>query len=65
MLLSNHIKRLGLSNTEYAKKIGVSHPVIYKALKGDYSPDTAQKIFDESGGKVVLVIKPKRKTDGK
>ncbi len=61
MELKEHIYKSGLNVTEYAKSVGVSMVTIYNALKGSFSPETAQKIFDHSDGKVELIIKPKRK----
>ena len=61
MLLKTFLKQLKMTPTQYADKIGVTHPVIYNALKGEYSPITAQKIFDDSNGAVELIIKPKKK----
>lgn len=61
MNLKKHIEKSGLNVTEYSKNVGVSQVTIYNALKGIFSPDTAQKIFDYSDGKVVLIIKPTKK----
>jgi len=61
MLLKTFIKQLRMNPSQYADRIGVTHPVIYNALKGDYSPITAQKIFDDSDGAVKLIIEPKKK----
>jgi len=60
MELKKHIYKSGFNVTEYAKEVGVSMVTIYNALKGCYSPDTAQKIFDYSEGDVELIIRPKR-----
>lgn len=61
MELSKHIEKSGLNVGEYAKAVGVSHTTIYNALQETFSPDTAQKIFDYSEGKVELIIRPKHK----
>lgn len=61
MELDKHIKNSGLNVTAYAKAVGVGQVTIYNALKGIFSPETAQRIFDYSNEKVELIIKPKRK----
>lgn len=60
MELKTHIEKSGFNVGQYAEEVGVSPATIYNAINGTFSPDTAQKIFDYTIGKVELVIKPKR-----
>ncbi len=58
MKLETHIKQSGKSVTDYAEDAGLSHNVVYQALRGNLSNKTSLIIYNYSDKKVKLKPKP-------